>query len=179
MPREYRSAVRDAVFALLADGEGRTARQIASELDFKRHSVDTVLITARKNHGASEKGFVIVGYEHTRGTGGREAPVYKLGYDGAVDKPRGKYGAATMREARARYQDKLQSIINGKTNIKRGVQINPWLQLLGMRQNTTWQTLGTRQETQKSEQPANATAPGAARPETQPKASPVGTVGSA
>lgn len=79
MPREYKATVRDAVFALLADGEGRTARQIASELDFKRHSVDTVLITARKNHGANENGFVIVGYEHTRGTGVARLPYINWG----------------------------------------------------------------------------------------------------
>ena len=177
MPRVYKSVVRDNVRRLMSDNEGRTAKQIASELKFKRHSVDSVIITARKKYGAAKNGFVIIGYEHTRGTGGREAPIYQLGFDGAVDTPRSTYGTKTMREARARYQNKLQAVINGKTNIKRGVPINPWLQLLGMRQNTTWQTLDTKQEKQKSEQPVNATAPGAVRPETRPKVSPVGTVG--
>jgi len=135
MPRIYKSPARDAVNALLADGEPRTIAQIADELGLKQHSVSSAVIHARKRYGAGTGGFVIVNYSLQRGNGGREAPLYLRGFNGLFDAPRPAFGIKTIRAAKLRYAKKMRVVINGKTTKSRGKTQNHWLQILGMRQH--------------------------------------------
>lgn len=113
---------RTGILVLLREFGPMTAAEISERMGLSRRSIDGCLIGSRAKYGTEH--FRIVGYEPTRGSGGREKPIYGPGP--GEDAKRPTYGLQAHREADARYRRMTRGLIRLRTNARRRGQANPY-----------------------------------------------------
>lgn len=120
---------RNAIEKLLREQGPMTAAEISEALGFNRKRVDASIVEARKRY--RHQIFRIAGYKRQVGVQGREAPIYGLGPDKDMRRPR----MNTPKDKKAiqeRYREKYRYILRLRTQKRRHGFLNPFLLTMGM-----------------------------------------------
>lgn len=110
------------------DREPMTAAEIAEELGWNRHTVDSIIRYARPSEDKPdrEKLLYIAGWKRSTGTKGRWGARYAPGNLPDVREP--KRDSSKVRNAR--YRKKHGLLVKLRDRVDDGVKVDPWITLL-------------------------------------------------
>lgn len=120
-----RGATIAAILDLLAHHpDGMTKIEMARELGKEREA----LLSSINHDRSKRKRICIIGWEPTRGTGGKDQPIYALG---SVDAQRPKKSTRKRRlESAARYRNRHRARLNTSAKVRRSTKSTAFGQMV-------------------------------------------------